>query len=77
MKPGDIAYLKSGGPAMTVKSVSDKEAECQWFDDRKVAMGGVFLLTSLMDAAGAEQTGRITPDDRRRVEEAARRGYNS
>ncbi|TDB32569.1 DUF2158 domain-containing protein [Stenotrophomonas sp. TEPEL] len=33
-KLGDKVKLKSGGPVMTVSSVSDKGVECQWFDPK-------------------------------------------
>ncbi|MBN4983893.1 DUF2158 domain-containing protein [Stenotrophomonas maltophilia] len=33
-KLGDKVKLKSGGPVMTVSSVSDKDVECQWFDPK-------------------------------------------
>jgi uncharacterized protein YodC (DUF2158 family) len=29
---GDIAHLKSGGPAMTVRSINEDRVECEWFD---------------------------------------------
>ena len=33
VKPGDVVVLKSGGQALTVAEVSDKEAECVWIGD--------------------------------------------
>ncbi len=33
VKPGDVVILKSGGPALTVADVNDKEAECVWIGD--------------------------------------------
>ena len=32
-KPGDVVQLKSGGPAMTVDSMSDETWLCQWFEN--------------------------------------------
>jgi len=34
-KPGDIVVLKSGGPKMTVDSISDNNISCIWFADNK------------------------------------------
>ena len=31
-KTGDLVQLKSGGPPMTVREVSDQGVECRWFD---------------------------------------------
>lgn len=33
-KIGDVVYLKSGGPAMTVSYVEDNSVEAQWFDEK-------------------------------------------
>ena len=33
VKPGDVVMLKSGGQALTVAEVNDKEAECVWIGD--------------------------------------------
>jgi uncharacterized protein YodC (DUF2158 family) len=33
VKPGDVVVLKSGGQALTVAEVNDKEAECIWIGD--------------------------------------------
>ncbi|WP_312310326.1 YodC family protein [Stenotrophomonas indicatrix] len=30
--PGDQVQLKSGGPIMTINSIEDGEAWCEWFD---------------------------------------------
>jgi uncharacterized protein YodC (DUF2158 family) len=31
-KTGHLVQLKSGGPLMTVREVSDQGVECRWFD---------------------------------------------
>ena len=50
---GDTVQLKSGGPMMTVSSVSDHygvlTAWCDWFDGKK-AVNGTFPVTSLTHA---------------------------
>ncbi len=33
VKPGDVVVLKSGGQALTVAEVNDKDAECVWIGD--------------------------------------------
>lgn len=33
VKPGDVVVLKSGGQALTVADVNDKDAECVWIGD--------------------------------------------
>ncbi len=33
VKPGDVVVLKSGGQALTVAEVNDKDAECIWIGD--------------------------------------------
>jgi uncharacterized protein YodC (DUF2158 family) len=39
IKPGDVVQLKSGGPPMTVTSITSDEygtsAWCMWFDGKK------------------------------------------
>jgi uncharacterized protein YodC (DUF2158 family) len=32
LEAGDVVYVKSGGPAMTLAWINDKESYCQWFD---------------------------------------------
>lgn len=48
IKAGDIVYLKSGGPKMTVVStyVDDSMAECAWFDQNR-AEGASFPMEAL------------------------------
>jgi uncharacterized protein YodC (DUF2158 family) len=33
VKPGDVVVLKSGGQALTVAEVNDKDAECVWIGE--------------------------------------------
>lgn len=48
MKKGDVVYLKSGGPAMTVGSVDGLFAECVYFHDGEAVPFGcdIEMLTS-------------------------------
>ncbi|WP_336938419.1 YodC family protein [Acinetobacter modestus] len=40
---GDVVYLKSGGPAMTVEEAhDDKSSYCVWFDKKQDYNGEVF-----------------------------------
>ncbi len=47
IKAGDVVQLKSGGPKMTVRSVTGRECKCQWFDESKLT-SGMFRLASLI-----------------------------
>jgi len=54
LKPGDIVQLKSGGPKMTVQSMSiDDELYCQWFAGSKLE-GGRFPPEALV---------RVSPEE--------------
>lgn len=44
---GDVVYLKSGGPAMTVRWVNENTYLCEWFVDNQDLKGEKFLGTSL------------------------------
>ena len=47
-QPGDFVYLKSGGPAMTIRRESEgEEYYCEWFIDNRELTGTYFLSTSL------------------------------
>ena len=41
-KPGDVVYLKSGGPKMTVKEFDQKvnEVICEWFNENDLKERG-------------------------------------
>ncbi len=47
-KAGDTVRLKSGGPLMTIHSIKNGEAWCQWFDEKEEAKEKFFLMTSLI-----------------------------
>lgn len=55
IKVGDIVWLKSGGPQMTVDEIGHYEftgggplsAKCSWFDSKNERKKDVFPLTSL------------------------------
>jgi uncharacterized protein YodC (DUF2158 family) len=46
MKPGDVVYLNSGSPAMTIIWIEDGKAYCEWFVNGKKD-GDKFPLTAL------------------------------
>lgn len=47
--PGDIAWLRSGGPAMTVKAFSSSGWVCVWFSTTNELKEGVFAEKILLD----------------------------
>ena len=44
---GDVVRLKSGGPLMTVRSINDNDAFCDWFDPKEDAKNQVFQTWQL------------------------------
>lgn len=45
---GDVVYLKSGSPAMTITELSDEsKSYCEWFDKNQEIQGTSFKNTSL------------------------------
>ena len=46
-EPGDTVRLKSGGPLMTIKTTTNDDAWCEWFDDKKMPQGKEFSLHML------------------------------
>lgn len=52
---GDVVYLKSGGPAMTITELSDdRNSYCEWFNKDQELQGGSFKNTSLVKKEGSE-----------------------
>lgn len=43
IEPGRLVSLKSGGPAMTVRAVTEDRVECVWFDAADVLQKASFL----------------------------------
>ena len=66
LKIGDTVQLKSGGPAMTIRSIENysggrQEALCDWFDgndkkEGKYPLTSLKLYTEASDDAGILQT---------------------
>ena len=54
--PGDIVQLKSGGPLMTVTSVTADRVDCMWFSKEGTPSGYTFVSAALAPyiAAGVE-----------------------
>ena len=49
IKIGDLVWLKSGGPKMTVRRIDDNnKCACTWFDEKKQCEG-TFYLEQLTD----------------------------
>lgn len=48
-KEGDVVYLKSGGPAMTVTELSDDDqhSNCEWFDKHYTFQSRTFINLAL------------------------------
>ncbi|WP_151960830.1 YodC family protein [Acinetobacter bereziniae] len=47
-KEGDVVYLKSGGPAMTITEINDADyVWCTWFDKNQEVQGQAFSKVSL------------------------------
>ena len=49
MKPGDIVYLRSGSPALTVKRVYGDMAEVGWLADRETLRTAEFPQVCLSE----------------------------
>jgi len=47
MKLGDTVQLKSGGPVMTIREITNQFANCDWFDQDGKPHSRPFLLASL------------------------------
>ena len=46
LKVGDTVRLKSGGPLMTIESIEDKKAFCNWFSNDELK-NGTFNIETL------------------------------
>jgi uncharacterized protein YodC (DUF2158 family) len=46
-KIGDEVVLKSGGPAMTIRSLEADNISCCWFDDKKHQKSAIFVKEML------------------------------
>lgn len=54
---GDTVRMKSGGPLMTVASISGENANCEWFDNKDQAQFKQFRLSSIVKDDGAISIG--------------------
>jgi uncharacterized protein YodC (DUF2158 family) len=57
MEIGDVVQLKSGGPSMTVESITKETAgpvvRCMWFDDAELKRG-IFPAATLGEDEGED-----------------------
>jgi uncharacterized protein YodC (DUF2158 family) len=51
VEPGKVVRLKSGGSAMTVRSITKNKVVCEWFERNGRLRTHVFLLHSLIGTA--------------------------
>lgn len=62
IKIGDVVFLKSGGPNMTVEKIQDNDiADCIWFDKDKNLQRNTFSLSIL------QKPKKVTEEERRRA----------
>ena len=75
VKPGDVVVLKSGGQALTVAEVNDKDAKCVWIGDDGdlfretlplVVLERAEVETSVADDDGDELTDEDNEEDEER-----------
>jgi len=61
IKPGDIVWLKNGGPSMTVRGLlkNNRFVSCDWFDSNKL-LTGTFSIDQLTEK---QPSTTITPKD--------------
>ena len=56
IKKGDVVYLKSGGPAMTVQNIDSNEVVCIWFNnDNEQALTKIFDIEALKISKDTKQ----------------------
>ena len=60
MNPGDVVYLKSGGPAMTVKRVltDPSNVDVAWFADKETLCTSQFPVACLSAFADRNWTAK-------------------
>ena len=64
---GDIVNVKSGGPALTVLSITNEQVTCLFYSEElgefKQAVIPTFALEAYDDEAGDEDDDRTSPDE--------------
>lgn len=58
MKPGDIVYLKSGSPALTITRVYGDMAEVTWMRTGELLSSGEFPLACLSETNHSSWTAK-------------------
>ena len=59
-KAGDLVWLKSGGPQMTIESVDEPYATCVWFEKNTPIQHQYPLVLTKSDPEGGIVIGRLT-----------------
>jgi uncharacterized protein YodC (DUF2158 family) len=71
-EPGDVVFLKSGGPPMTVAAVDDDRVECLWLGDEGKLLRETIPSITLTVGTGEEDTEAEDDEEESEHEDAER-----